>query len=238
MLSPSLDFYLKWESAARSVALSRQNHPASGRKPFFILKIWIMSQELLRSLVWLDYRLAVLFTVILPLILLFWSTFRQAEAMQRLVIIYWRVASLLAITVYLLIGNLPVGFISGTLARVLIPIGLWFWVDLNEEIDEQRKSPLKFSFTAWRWAVSVYCGLGALASLPFLQCAFSTAALETQFCQVWREPPLLFQEMVHSNLRPGFLGFVGIVGLVIYVLYLAYFVLVRLGRQGRSALEQ
>jgi len=44
---------------------------------------------------------------------------------------------LLAITIYLLIAALPVGFISGLMARILIPISLWFWVDLNEEIEDQ-----------------------------------------------------------------------------------------------------
>ena len=51
----------------------------------------------LRPLVWMDYRLAILFTVIAPLILLVWSFIQKKEAMQRLLIIYWRVASLLMI---------------------------------------------------------------------------------------------------------------------------------------------
>jgi len=46
---------------------------------------------------------------------------------------------LLAITIYLLIAALPVGFISGLMARILIPISLWFWVDLNEEIEDQPR---------------------------------------------------------------------------------------------------
>ncbi|GAB4226829.1 MAG: DUF3177 family protein [Elainellaceae cyanobacterium] len=197
-----------------------------------------MSQELLQSLVWMDYRLAVLFTVILPLVLLIWAFVKRAEAMQRLLIIYWRVASLLAITVYLLIGGFPFSFLVGLLARVLIPIGLWFWIDLNEEIDDQPRSPLKLTFTSWRWAVSVYCVLGVLASLPFLQCAFSQAVFSTPFCQVWSEPPFGFKNVFHPNYTPGFLGFIGIVGLILYALYLGYFVVFRLGKQGRTAAEQ
>jgi hypothetical protein len=197
-----------------------------------------MSQELLRSLVWMDYRLAILFTVILPLILLLWATIRGAEAMQRLMIIYWRVASLLAITIYLMIGNLPVSFVSGFLARILIPISLWFWVDLNEEIDDQSGSRLKLTFTSWRWAVSIYSLLGAVASIPFLPCAVSKETFATPFCQVWLEPSLGFKNFFHAGSKPEFLGFLGIVALVIYVLYLGYFILVRLGRQGRSAVEQ
>lgn len=197
-----------------------------------------MSQELLRSLVWLDYRLALLFTVVLPLILLGWVTYKRREAMQRLLIIYWRVSSLLAITVYLMIGDLPIAFLTGLIARILIPIGLWFWNDANEEIEDQPSSSLKLSFTAWRWAISIYSVIGAASALPFLQCAFAKATYETAFCQVWREPPLIYKDILHATYTTGFLAFFGILGLVIYTLYLMQFVLVRLGREGRQAMDQ
>jgi Protein of unknown function (DUF3177) len=197
-----------------------------------------MSQELLRSLVWTDFRLAVLFTVICPIILTVWALVQKAEAMQRLLLIYWRVASLLAITLYLLIGNFPISFITGTMARVLIPISLWFWIDLNEEIREQRDSALKLAFTSWRWAVSVYNLVGFVVCLPVLRCAIDRGAFDSPFCQVWREAPLVFKQMLHGDTKEGFLGFWGILGLGFYVISLGYFVLFRLGKQGRSALEQ
>lgn len=194
----------------------------------------------LSTLVWTDYRLAVLFTVILPLVLLIWAFVKKSEAMQSLLLIYWRVASLLAITVYLLIGALPIGFISGGLARVLIPVSLWFWVDLNEEIAEQPQSNLKLAFTAWRWAISVYSVLGALLSLSAVGCSLKTsqAVVDDSFCRTWLEAPWAFRDLLHPTTRPWFLGFLGIAALAIYVLYLGYFVLVRLGKQGRSATGQ
>ncbi len=191
-----------------------------------------------RGLVWMDYRLGVLFTVIIPLILLIWAFVQKAEAIQRLLTIYWRVSSLLAITVYLMIGGFGVSFISGLMARILIPISLWFWLDLNDEIEYQQSGILKLIFTSWRWAISVYCALGVLAVLPFLGCAFSANAFATPYCHVWAEAPLLFKEYFHPNSKPGFLGFLGIVGLIIYVLCLSYFVLIKLGKQGRSATQQ
>lgn len=188
-----------------------------------------------RPLVWMDYRLAVLFTVIIPIILLIWAFVQKAETIQRLLMIYWRVSSLLAITLYLTIGGFGVSFISGLMARILIPISLWFWVDLNDEIEYQPNTPLKLLFTSWRWATTVYCILGALAFIPFLVCAFSGSPIATPYCAVWFEAPLLFKDYFHANSKPAFLGFLGIVGLIIYVLYLSYFVLVKLGKQGRSA---
>lgn len=186
-------------------------------------------------LVWTDYRVAVLFTVFIPLILLTWAFVQKSDPIVRLMIIYWRVASLLAITVYLMIASLPVSFLSALLARILIPISLWFWVDINEEIDDQPPSPLKLTLTSWRWAVTAYNAIGALCLLPFLSCAVDSKALASRYCQIWIDPTLLYKQYFHPNATTGFLGFLGIVGLIVYVLCLSYFVLVRLGRQGRSA---
>ncbi|WP_353930437.1 DUF3177 family protein [Okeanomitos corallinicola TIOX110] len=196
-----------------------------------------MPQVWFRPYVWMDYRLALLFTLIIPVILLIWAFVQKTDAIQRLLIIYWRVASLSAITVYLLIGGLPISFISALMARILIPISLWFWVDINDEIDYLPKSPLKLMFTSWRWAMTVYSFLGAISLLPFLSCTFSAASLKNPFCSVWAEAPLMFKDYFHHNSKTGFLGFLGIVGLVIYVVYLSYFVFVKLGKHGRSATQ-
>jgi len=197
-----------------------------------------MNEVWFRQFVWIDYRLATLFLVFIPLVLLIWAFVQKAEGMQRLLTIYWRVSSLLAITVYLMIAQYPVSFISGLIARILIPISLWFWVDLNDEIEYQPSSPLKFVFISWRWAVTVYSVVGAIALVPFVGCAVSETAIKTPYCQVWFEAPLLFKQYFHYNSKPAFLGFLGIVGLVVYVIYLTQFVLVRLGKQGRSATQQ
>ncbi len=197
-----------------------------------------MEELWFRPLVWNDYRLAVLFIVIIPLVLLVWAFVQKAESMQRLLMIYWRVASLLAITLYLMIAQYPIAFITGLMARILIPISLWFWIDLNDEIEYQQSGSLKLVFTSWRWATTFYCILGAIASIPFLGCAFSQNAVKTNYCNVWFEAPLVFKEFFHNNTKTPFLGVLAIVGLIIYVIYLSYFVLVKLGKQGRSAIEQ
>jgi hypothetical protein len=196
-----------------------------------------MPQVWFRPYVWMDYRLALLFALIIPLILLIWAFVQKAEGIQRLLMIYWRVASLLAITVYLMIGGLAVSFVSGLMARILIPISLWFWVDINDEIDYQPNSLLKVVFTSWRWAMTIYSILGAIAFLPFLGCAFSENAFTKPFCSVWAEAPLMFKDYFHHNSKPAFLGFLGVVALVIYVIYLGIFMTIKLGKQGRSATQ-
>ena len=196
------------------------------------MEIWF------QPLVWTDYRLAVLFLVIMPLMLLIWAVIHKSEAIQLLLSIYWRVSSLLMITLYLMIPAWPISFVSSLAARILIPISLWFWVDLNEEISDLPKSSLKILFTSWRWAVTIYSSLGAIASLPFLSCTFSQGTIEKPFCQVWLEPPLLYKQIFHSKPdNEEFLGFVAMLALIAYVVSLSYFVLIRLGKQGRSAME-
>ncbi len=192
----------------------------------------------LRSLIWTDYRLAVVFTVLIPLVILVWATIVRSEVQQQLLLIYWKVSSLLAITLYLMIAGLPFSFLTAIMARVLMPVSLWFWADLNEEIREQPFSPLKLAFTAWRWALSAYCALGLLLQIPFLRCAFSRSVFAGQACQLWLEAPRLYRASLHAGFTPGFLGFWAIVALVIYLLLLGYFIFGKLGRQGRSALNQ
>lgn len=191
-----------------------------------------------RPLVWMDYRLAVLFTVIFPLILLIWAMVARSQAVLRLLIVYWRVASLLAITLYLMIPGWQIGYVSSFAARILIPISLWFWVDINEELEDLPQRLLRLAVTAWRWAVTVYCIVGAIAFIPFLPCAFTPSPSDTASCAVWLEAPWRYKEILHSESSPGFLGFLGMTGLTIYVLYLVYFLLIRLGRQGRTAMQQ
>lgn len=198
----------------------------------------MLDPSTVRSLVWTDYRLALLFTVFIPLTLLIWSWVEKSEAISLLLTIYWRVASLLAITVYLMIGGWPFGFLTAFFSKLLIPLSLWFWVDLNEEIREQPKKSIHLGLNAWRWAITIYCAVGAIAQLLFIRCAFSATAFGSETCQAWLEPSLAFKDTVHGGLTNGFLGFWGLAGLVVYGLCLGYFLLVKLGRQGRSALNQ
>jgi hypothetical protein len=199
----------------------------------------MIDDNLLRSLIWTDYRLASIFTVTIPLILLIWAVCQRADAVTRLLIIYWRVASLLMITLYILIPSWSLGFIPALVAKILIPISLWFWVDINEEIRDLPQKPLKLWLKAWRWAITFHCLLTIPLNIYPLDCAFVDAAtLQSSQCRLWLEAPQLYKTLLHANTKEGFLGFLGVTGLIIYGLYFLYFLVVRLAKQGRSALEQ
>lgn len=193
-----------------------------------------MDATLIRQLVWLDYRLALLFTVLIPSGLLVWAFRADNEAIKKSLLLYWRVASLLLITIYLAIGSLGISYISGIVALVLIVLALWFWQDLNEDIEASRKS-LKPIYLGWRWATTAYCVLSVGFRLLFANCAFTSAEQLSDICKIWFEPPLSFSTTFHSGVPVENLAFVGAVGGIVYMLYLFIFLAFSLPKTGRIA---
>ncbi len=179
-----------------------------------------MTLDILSSAIWLDFKIAVLTTVMIPLGLWVWAFMVQFQPLTQLLLFYWRVSSLLAITVYLMIAGFPISFITGALARVLIPISLWFWDRLNAQIEIQD-SWIQQCFQVWRWIITVYMGVGFLFSAAFVPCAFQAPVPST--CQVWFQPPLAFREIFHRGVPIEVLGLVGLIGLGAYGLGTAYF---------------
>ena len=197
---------------------------------------------LYRILVWLDYRLAAVFAVGLPLVLLLWAAWKQEQALVRLMGIYWKVASLLLITVLLLTDNKPLGYLLAFLAQLLVVVSVWFWVDLNEELDDLPPwRPLPFAIRAWRWGLSVYGVLGALLSALALDCV--RGGVTRPFCRVWLEAPddlhggaaSVFNFLFGGSWTGVIAAFVGYVALVGYGVGLLQWLLVRLPKQGRVA---
>jgi len=198
--------------------------------------------QLYRTLVWLDYRLAVVFTVGLPLVLLVWAAVRREGSMVRLLTIYWKVASLLAITVLLLVDGRRLGYGLAVLAQLLMVASVWFWVDLNEELaDLPPWRPLPLTVRCWRWALTLFGLLGAALSATALGCV--AGEVQRPFCQVWLEAPRglhlgvakVFSFVFGADLTPPLTAFLGYLGLVAYVVGMLQWLLVRLPRQGRVA---
>jgi hypothetical protein len=182
-----------------------------------------LSEPLYRSLVWLDVRLAMLFSVGLPLVLLIWASVSKEGSLVRLLGIYWKVASLLLLATLLLTDRRPLGFVVALLAQLLVVVSVWFWVDLNEELaDLPPWRPLPLTVRIWRWSLTVWALLGALLSATALGC-MDRGTLAQPRCAVWIQPPLAVA------------AFIGYVGLVAYVVGLLQWLLVRLPKQGRIA---
>lgn len=182
-----------------------------------------------QPLIWLDYRLAFLFTLVVPMVLLIWALVKKVPVAVGLMIIYWRVASLSAITIALALSGNSLFFFAAFAAKILIPISLWFWIDINEEINDLPPKAIKLALTAWRWAITIYCGLGAIALLPFVQCGLSASS---NFCQAWFKIPWLARPLVNPTV--GGLATAALIG---YALCFGYFLLVRFPKQGRLAID-
>ena len=104
-----------------------------------------------RTLVWLTYRLAATFALGLPFVLLIWASIRREASMVRLLTIYWKISSLLAISVLLLTDQRPIGYLTAFLAPLLMVASVWFWVELNEELaDLPPWRPLPLTVRIWR----------------------------------------------------------------------------------------
>jgi hypothetical protein len=205
-----------------------------------------VSETLYRTLVWLDVRLGLLFAVGLPLVLLIWAAFMRQAAILRLLGLYWKVASLLLIALLLLVGNQPIGYPLLLVAQLLMVAVLWFWVDLNEELQDLppwRALPL--TLRIWRWSLTLQALASAVLIGTALGCSRGGAAMATARCLVWRQPPQQLNAItdpaldfvIGGNWTPTMAAFGGYLALLGYVVGLLQWLLVRLPRAGRVAGE-
>ena len=200
-----------------------------------------MNELTYRALVWLTYRLAATFAVGVPLVLLIWSAWRREPLVLRLLGIYWKVASLMAISLLLLTDQRPLGYAMAVAAPVLMVISLWFWVDINEELADQPSwRPLPLVVKVWRWAFSGFGLLSLGMSVTGLGCM---QQLQSPACLAWLEAPqgihglaaTVFNFLFGGLWTEAVAAFVGYVALVAYLAGLLQWLLGRLPRYGRVA---
>ncbi|MEM7737096.1 MAG: DUF3177 family protein [Deinococcota bacterium] len=153
----------------------------------------------------LDFVLAVLLTVLMPLGLLVIAW--QKPRLQQRLIGYWRVSALLMVSLYLLIAQTPLGFVTGILARVLIPLRLVLPLEPSH-VD----SRVYRVFNVWRSITCGYCVVGVLWTLPLVHCLVWQSAV----CRAWYVPATSFRQLIHPTVAPHLLGWVGGIGVVIY----------------------
>ena len=203
------------------------------------------SEPFVRSLVWTDFRVAVALFVVVPFALLAASVAARvprqpddrsesAETVLRLMTSYWQASSLLLLTVALNIQEANFGVFAGLAAQAMIVVSLWWWTDLNGELDD---APLSRAFRAWRLPASVAAAGGVLVQLPFQGCVGAPSLAGDAFCAPWLEPPKFAAGLVGLDVSPA-LGTVANIGCLLYFAVLAYYATVLLptvGRSGRAA---
>ena len=188
------------------------------------------SEPLIRSLVWTDFRVAVALFVVVPFALLAASVVarvprtpddrsKSAETVLRLMTSYWQASSLLLLTVALNIQEANLGVFCGLAAQAMIVVSLWWWSDLNEELDDDD-APLSRAFRAWRLPASVAAAGGVVVQLPFQGCVSVDSLAGDAFCAPWLEPPKFAAGLVGLDASPA-LGAVANGGCLLYFAVLA-----------------
>ena len=202
-----------------------------------------MSEIQYDSLIWLYYRLAATFAFGLPIVLLVWSAAKKESAIFRLMSIYWKVSSLLIISILLLTNNQRIGILTAFISAILIAGSIWFWVDLNEELDEMPKwKALPLTTKIWRWALTFLCFGHLYISTLTLNCF---TFFNQNNCLSWTEDPknlhrvssIVMKFLFGGEWTQGLAGFVGYASLIIYAIGLIQWLLIRFPKQGRIAGE-
>ena len=201
-----------------------------------------MSISFLQQLIWAEYRAAVVLIIVLPLILLIWATVQREGAIGRLLNLYWKVSSLLAITVLLLAGAEPMAFAVAVVAHLLIAVSLWFWEDINDELaDLPPWRALPLVTRIWRWSVTVFAAVGGVASVASYKCLAGWEASDV--CPLWQHAPAGFSQVLANALNflfgaPWTSEGAKVAGWFFLALYVGFFLqwlLVRWPRFGRVA---
>jgi len=174
--------------------------------------------SLYETFVYADFVLAVGLLVVVPLFLLFASA--NLPSVRNRLLVYWRASALLGITVYLWIGEDPMGFATGFAARALIPLALWRGDALMvlrgrslPSVDDWRATLYRY----WREPAIAYNVIGLVYMLPLLPCVMGGAGPR---CQLWYGPPQQYAEWLHSSVEPIWLARYGWVALGVYAAYL------------------
>ena len=193
------------------------------------------------ALVWLSYRLAMTFGIAIPFILFLWAAIKKEGSILKLLTIYWKVTSLIGISLLLLTEHRTIGYISFFTAPVLMFISVWFWLDLNEELEDLplwRALPLTVKI--WRYSLSFYALLTTSISILSISCLNSSRVAS---CNTWLDFPNKMHQITESLF--GFLfgaswtqplaAFFGYVLLIAYLVGLIQWLLIKFPKQGRIA---
>jgi Protein of unknown function (DUF3177) len=193
-----------------------------------------------RVLVWTNFRVAVALFVTMPLVLFAWSFARGGtqDAVKRVLLGYWQASSLLMLTVWMNIAEVPCASFTGLFVQVMIPIALTWWEDLIKEVEEDS-SALARAFLFWRTPAIVASIAGVAIQTPFQGCNFEAIPRDNPMCAAWLEPPLAFHKLdiLSNQVPPSTLKGLAFVGCSIYFAYLGYLavrVVPKVGRSGRK----
>ncbi len=194
-----------------------------------------------QTLIWLTYRLGAIFAFGLPIVITSWASLKKEKSIVRLLSIYWKIASIMPISMLLLIGNKQIGYLTTFISPLLLILAVWFWVDLNEELAEFPPwRALPFTVRIWRWGISFFGCFYLMLSISTISCIQS---IDGKYCESWLKTPQnlhlitknIFNFFLGANWTEQLAAFVGLLALIIYFVGIIQWALIRLPKQGRIA---
>jgi len=204
-----------------------------------------MQQKVLNVLnqlsVWLTFHNSIVFLVGIPITLSLWSIIKRNKAVNKLISIYWKISLLFFISLLLLIGKYNYALVITNISTLLMTISVWFWNDINDELNEYDFShPLTTTTKVWRWSLTFISINFLVQSLQNFRC-FSF--INSSECLIWLRPSSNFYEII-KNLFNFFFGanfsqpiakFLGLFSLIIYSLGLIQWSIIKLPKNGRNS---
>ena len=124
---------------------------------------------------------------------------------------------------------------------ILTTICIWFWSDINTELNEYKISHyLTFTTKIWRWALTFIALAFIAQGINNLSCITSINSGE---CIPWIEPSKNLYSIINKSFRFLFGGnfsapvakFLGLFSLLIYSLGLLQWIIIQLPRTGRNS---
>ncbi|WP_269609546.1 DUF3177 family protein [Prochlorococcus marinus] len=204
-------------------------------------EIFFLTEPQFQILVWLSYRIAATFAFGLPLFLLIWAKISNSSAIDRLLSIYWKVSSLYAINLLFLSGESQLGQSISFIAPTIMVGSIWFWVDLNEEIDEMPiYKPISLTTRIWRWTLSFWAILNTGLHIFSWRCLNS---VDRNYCDAWREIPynsfnttkVIIKFVLDGNWTTGIATFFAYSALILYLIGLLQWLIIQFPKNGRFA---
>ena len=191
--------------------------------------------------IWITFRISAIFILGLPIVLLIWSIKEKNKVIQKLLSNYWKISILFFISLILFVGKVNYSLLILNVSMILMTICIWFWRDINTELDEYKIShSLTFTTKIWRYALTfITIGL-ILLGINNLSCV---TAINSEECLPWSEPSKNLYSVINTSFRFLFGGnfsepvakFLGLFSLFIYSLGLIQWMIIKLPRTGRNS---
>ena len=204
-------------------------------------EIIFLTEPQFQTLVWLSYRIAATFAFGLPLFLFIWARFSNSTSIDRLLSIYWKVSSLYVINILFLSGDSQLGQFISLVSPILMVTSIWFWVDLNEEIEEMFKfNPISLTTRIWRWTLSLWGILNTGLHIFSWRCLNS---INGNYCDTWREIPynsfittkIIIKFILGGNWTTTLATFFAYLALILYLIGILQWLLIQFPKNGRFA---